>query len=108
MKCKKKGHLAFNCPPKYNCKVRKPPMGKSKPYNKNDPKTQKEESTALVKEFSGMVISTNIRNNTSYANNYQNKNTQELKIRCKYCYRVGHTDTLYRDKQDKRPPSMPQ
>ena len=56
MKCKKKGHLAFNCPPKYNCKVRKPPMGKNKPYNKNNSKTQKEESAALVKEFAGMVI----------------------------------------------------
>ena len=41
-------------------------------------------------------------------NNEQNKNTQESKIRCKYCYRVGHTDTTCRDKQDKRPPSMPQ
>ena len=56
MKCKKKGHLAFNYPPKYNCKVRKPPMGKNKSYNKNNSKTQKEESAALVKEFAGMVI----------------------------------------------------
>ena len=38
----------------------------------------------------------------------QNKNTQEPKIRCKFCYRLGHTDTTCREKQDKRPPSMPQ
>ena len=51
MKCKKKGLLTFNCPPKYNCKVRKTPMNKNKSYNKNNPKTQKEESVALVKNL---------------------------------------------------------
>ena len=30
-------------------------MNNNKPYNKNNSKTQKEECTALVKEFAGMV-----------------------------------------------------
>ena len=62
MKCKKKGHLALNCPPKYNCKFRKTQMKNIKPNNKKNPKTQREESAALVKEFAGTVISTNMRN----------------------------------------------
>ena len=66
MKCKKKVHLVFNCPPtKYNCKVRKPPVNKNKSYNKKNSKTQKEESAALVKEFTSMVISTKMWNNTA-------------------------------------------
>ena len=36
-------------------------------YNKNNPKTQKEESAALAKKFAGMVIITNTRNDTSHA-----------------------------------------
>ena len=56
MKCKKEGHLAFNCLPKYNYKVRKPPMGKSKPYNKNNSKTQKGEFAVLVKEHMNGTI----------------------------------------------------
>ena len=35
MKCKKKGHLSFNCPPKYTCKVIKPKTFKSKIGNKD-------------------------------------------------------------------------
>ena len=66
MKCKKKVHLVFNCPPtKYNCKVGKPPVNKNKSYNKKNSKTQKEESAALVKEFTSMVISTKMWNNTA-------------------------------------------
>ena len=41
-------------------------------------------------------------------NDKNDKNIQELKIRCKYWYMVGHTDATCRDKQDKRPPSMSQ
>ena len=48
-------------------------MNNNKPYNKNNSKTQKEESAALVKEFAGMVISTNMRNNTSQINSHQHK-----------------------------------
>ena len=29
MNCKKKGHLAFNCPPKYACKITRPKIQKS-------------------------------------------------------------------------------
>ena len=35
MKCKKKGHLSFNCPPKYACKGIKPKNFKSKFGNKD-------------------------------------------------------------------------
>ena len=73
MQCKKKGHIAFNCPPKYNCKVRKSPMNKKKSFNKSNSKTQKEESAALVKEFAGMVISANTWDNISHDESYQQK-----------------------------------
>ena len=95
MKCKKKGHLAFNCPPKYNCKVRKTQMKNNKTYNKNNPKTQKEESTALVKEFAGMVISTNMRNDISQINSHQHRrNNPKSNIpKNKSCIDRGHTSS---------------
>ena len=53
-KCKKKGLFAFNCPPKYNNKVRK--MQQKKPsslYNSGDESTIQNEQAAHVNEFSG-------------------------------------------------------
>ena len=35
------------------------------------------------------------------------KKSSSKNIRCKYCYRLGHEDTECRQKQSKRPPSMP-
>ena len=46
-KCKKKGHLAFNCPPKYE---NKPYKGKTNFRNKKDHLT---ETVANVTEFAG-------------------------------------------------------
>ena len=43
-------------------------------------------------------------NNTSK----NSKNTKTNQKRCKYCYRIGHTDYECRNKQQKRPPSMPE
>ena len=34
--------------------------------------------------------------------------TYNKSLRCKYCYRPGHTDTNCRQKAMKRPPSMPE
>ena len=34
--------------------------------------------------------------------------TYNKTLRCKYCYRPGHTDTNCRQKAMKRPPSMPE
>ena len=98
MKCKKKGHLAFNFPPKYNCNIRTTSMSKNKPYNKNNPKTQREESAALVKEFASMVISTNMRNNTSHANNYPNKKNHYKNNTPKHtnCNNGGHISSACR------------
>ena len=68
------------------------PMNKNKSYNKNIPKTQKEESAALVKEIAGMVISTNMRNDISHANSYQNKRNNPKSNIPKYksCIDRGH------------------
>ena len=56
MKCKKKGHLSFNCPPKYACKVIKPKDYKYK--NKNQESANKVEAQdddkAKSVEFAGM------------------------------------------------------
>lgn len=40
--------------------------------------------------------------------NSQHKNKKYARVRCKYCYRPGHTDSECRDKENKRPPSMPE
>ena len=50
-------------------------MNKNKSYNKNNPKTQKEESAALAKKFAGMVIITNTRNDTSHAKSIRTRKT---------------------------------
>ena len=73
-------------------------MGKNKPYNKNNSKTQKEESAALVKEFAGMVNSTNIRHNTPYPNNHQSHKNHHRNntTRCTSCNHSGHISTACR------------
>ena len=40
--------------------------------------------------------------------NNNTSNNPSKKIRCKYCYRLGHTDSNCNDKSRKRPPSMPE
>ena len=40
--------------------------------------------------------------------NTKNKLSHKKTIRCKYCYRTGHLDTKCPDKDNKRPPSMPE
>ena len=53
-KYKKKGHFAFNCPPKYNNKVRKIQQKKpSSPYNSEDKSITQNEQAAHVNEFAG-------------------------------------------------------
>ena len=59
-------------------------MNKNKSYNKNNPKTQTEESAALMKEFTGISISINMRNDTSHANSYQNKKNNRKNSTPKY------------------------
>ena len=57
MKCKKKGRLSFNCPPKYACKVIKPKDYKYKTKNQesaNKVKAQDDDKTKSV-EFAGVV-----------------------------------------------------
>ena len=44
---------------------------------------------------------TNLPNNKS-------KSPHKKAIRCKYCYRTGHLDIKCPDKDNKRPPSMPE
>ena len=50
-----------------------------------------------------------ISSNSTQTNNSNNKKekSDKKRIRCKYCYRVGHTDEECLDKKQKRPPSMP-
>ena len=53
-KCKKKGHFAFNCPPKYNNKVRKIQQKKlSSLHNSEDKNSVQNEQAAHVNEFAG-------------------------------------------------------
>ena len=58
LKCKKKGHLAFNCPPKYLCKTIKAP---SKPNNFNKTTannvTDSADNSARFTEFADMAYS---------------------------------------------------
>ena len=53
-KCKKKGHFAFNCPPKYNNKIRKTTEKKFSSHNNHEIKNSKQdEQAAHVNEFAG-------------------------------------------------------
>ena len=70
---KKKSHLAFNFPRKFHWNIRKPPQNNSRFFNKGPSKPQKKEFVALVKEFAGMVISTNKWYHSSHDKNYQQK-----------------------------------
>ena len=58
LKCKKKGHLAFNCPPKYLCKTIKAPP-KSNNFNKTTANnvTDSADNSAKFTEFAGMAYS---------------------------------------------------
>ena len=60
MNCKKKGHLAFNCPPKYVCKVIRPKTQKSKLNNNritaNNVKDESDQAPKIA-EFAGMATS---------------------------------------------------
>ena len=66
MNCKKKGHLAFNCPPKYACKIIRPKAQKFKYNNKTTANNVKDEinQAPKINEFAGMVTS----QPTSYSN----------------------------------------
>ena len=48
-----------------------------------------------------------IRNKLIYPITKTNYHTKKA-IRCKYCYRTGHLDSKCPDKDNKRPPSMPE
>ena len=56
-KCKKKGHLAFNCPPKYNNKIRKVSNKTKKYFSQNleqiNHENKSTEQAANVNEFAG-------------------------------------------------------
>ena len=57
LRCKKKGHLAFNCPPKYSCKVIKANTGKNNMGSKlsaNNVKDCADEKLGIT-EFAGMA-----------------------------------------------------
>lgn len=56
MKCKKKGHLAFNYPPEYSHKMRRTGQNKTSSNKGKQSNRPKEESTALVKEFTGSLL----------------------------------------------------
>ena len=59
MNCKKKGHLAFNCPTKYACKVIRPKTQKSKTTTRTMANNMKDEpeQTSKIVEFAGMGTS---------------------------------------------------
>ena len=75
-KCKKKGHLAFNCLPKYNNKVRKLPNK----FNKENSQTtlhkthdnKISEQAANVNEFAGLTYQ---KTNNEVRNTKFNKNS---------------------------------
>ena len=51
---------------------------------------------------------TNSSNRSSISRNTPSQsNRRTSRIRCKYCYSAGHTDTSCQDKSRKRPPSVP-
>ena len=50
---------------------------------------------------------TNKSSNQDFLHKQSNSTTSGKAIRCKYCYRTGHTDANCRQKAMKRPPSMP-
>ena len=58
----------------------------------------------IFKESARFTNSNNKSDNHNNRNKYQSNNKI---IRCKYCYRTGHTDLSCPDKKRKRPPSMP-
>ena len=57
-------------------------------------------------KFKGRINRYEARLVQPYQNN-KDKHKQFMKTRCKYCSRPGHTDPECRDKENKRPQSMP-
>ena len=94
MKCKKKGHLAFNCPPKYSYKVRKSDQNKTSFNKSKQDNKPKEESAALVKEFAGMAYSCKHRG--SYQNRFSKHSNPSFKNKT-------HPDTNYKNKKSRVP-----
>ena len=80
MKCKKKGHLSFNCPPKYACKVIKPKDHKYKSKNQesaNKVEAQDDDKAKSV-EFAGMA---SIQTSSSFSTP-KCRNTLHYKNKC--------------------------
>ena len=63
-----------------------------------------------LKTFRESTRLTSSSSNSKQTNsqNSKNKFPHKKTIRCKYCYRTGHLDSKCLDKDDKRPPSMPE
>ena len=88
-KCGKKGHLSFNCPPKFKNQVRKPPKenrctkyNADKPDNKN-PTTTDETAAVAQTEFAGYTTALHPNTSTKREPNIQN-NQRRLHMRCKH------------------------
>ena len=77
-KVQEKGHLAFNCPPKYNNKTRKIPSRNNKDdLNKTEyNKSENKEQAANVSEFAGLTYYKNQHKNTTknYKHNHISRN----------------------------------
>jgi len=58
----------------------------------------------LFKESARFTSSNSTQQNNS---NKKRENSNKKIIRCRYCYRCGHTDETCMDRKQKRPPSMP-
>ena len=74
LRCKKKGYLAFNCPPKYSCKVIKTNTGKNNMGFKLSANNVKDctDDTRRVTEFAGMVYTSKPHiNKPSCSNKHQ-------------------------------------
>lgn len=84
-KCKKRGHLSFNCPPKYACKVIK--VNKSRPKNKlrntNNLKNltkDQSESADHVTEFAGMAYVTKDQEDLNHSHKLSKRRNPKLII----------------------------
>ena len=111
LNCKKKGHLAFNCPPKYACKVIRPKQQKSKSINSKvtaNNVTVETNQVPKITEFAGMVTSKLFypttttrqrygpnRENNQHRNNFQYHKNKILNITtyeaCQF-----HKDNFYK------------
>ena len=77
-KCKKKGHLAFNCPPKYNNKVRKISNKTNKNISQDSEQRNHEnrsiEQAANLNEFAGHTYQDCIHETNRFHYISRNKN----------------------------------